>query len=94
MENNRIYKNGRFLRSVGFALAAVMVITLLLHAFPLREEVFAADKITEEDIDDLQQMVDALEKKKEEQEDLLAQMEKDEVRLQAALASYGSLATL
>lgn len=94
-KTSNIYnKKSILLRLVGLLLVTLMLTGGLLQSFPLKQQVFAEDKITEEDIDGLQQMVDALEKKKEEQEGLLAQMEKDEVRLQAALASYGSLAAL
>ncbi|MBP3321777.1 MAG: peptidoglycan DD-metalloendopeptidase family protein [Clostridia bacterium] len=86
-----IRENGR--RLIGLLMVLSMLGLLFMQSFPLRMNSHA-EKITEGEIDDLQQMVDALEKQKEEQKELLEQMEQDEIRLQAALASYGSLAAL
>ena len=89
----RNYKEALLL-ILGMALCLSMVFAVVVWSFPQRQAVFADDKISEEDIDELQQMLDALDKQKEEQEGQLEQMEQDEVRLQASLASYTSLAQL
>lgn len=91
--NFSIYRKG-VLRILGMTLCVLMLMAVLMKAVPLPQRVFADDKISEGDIDELQQMLDALQKEKEEQEGQLEQMEADEVRLQASLASYTSLAQL
>ncbi|MBQ8235574.1 MAG: peptidoglycan DD-metalloendopeptidase family protein [Clostridia bacterium] len=80
------------MRVLGAFLCVLMLALTVMTALPYHT-VFA-DKISEGDIDELQQMLDALEKEKEDQQNQLEQMEADEARLQASLASYGSLAQL
>jgi murein DD-endopeptidase MepM/ murein hydrolase activator NlpD len=91
--NFQIYKK-QICRILGLTLCTVMLATTLFQSFPLKAPVYADDKITEEDINSLQQMLDALEKEMEEHSGRLEQMEQDEVRLQAALSSYSGLAQM
>ena len=91
--NSDRYKK-QICRILGLTLCTVMIATTLLQSFPLKQQVYADDKISEEDINSLQQMLDALEKEMAEHSGKLEQMEQDEVRLQAALSSYTSLAKL
>lgn len=85
-----IYKKACF-RILGVILCLAMTVTTLVYSFPQKGRVYADDKISQEDIDALQQRLEALQKEKEEQEGQLAQMEQDEARLQASLLVYTDL---
>ncbi len=72
-----------------FSMAFLFQISFLP---PLKSGAEKTDKITEEDIDRLEQKIDELEKAKQRQEEELEKMKADQAKLQLALSSYSSLA--
>lgn len=74
------------------AIFLVLCVTFLFALSPLPSLPSEADRISQEDIDDLQEKMESLEKATEEQKKRLAEMEADEAKLQLALGTYGSLA--